>query len=671
MKTVWLFDPESRERELMDRLAAMGLSHVTEPELPDPQAREALGVRQVYPEMGDLERRVQLLRDTLEVLTRFAKTSRDFLSNFIATPVEVKSEDVQAALSAIDETRMHHEAREMDRRQAALSAALEKAVDRLKGLQPMAGVRFTVPGEKCCSWVRGWAGRISVTALERLRQSGKLPESCAVSELARVGRSAVIQAACLAEDGEKTYSTLRESGFEVIEPEAESIPFSEYLEKREREVERLRADLAEAEKKLRAFAAENRRGVEMALGYWEERLAIANTAGMLARSTRLTILKGYVRERELAAFQERVARELPGVAILVRDPSPEETVPVSLRNPKLLEPASFLVSMFGLPKYTTFDPTPVIFFSFLIFFGFCFGDVIYGILLTVLGAWLARKYRDYPGLRNFFLLLTYCGVPTVVVGALTGSWGADLPSYLAEGNPIRALAQRLTVIDPVNQALTVLVLVLMMGMVNQLLAILMLMVRNLKAGEYRAAIFDSAFWLLLLPGFTILVSGMFAPVPALLTRVAWGLCIAGAIGLILTQGRAEKSFVGKAVIGVVSLYGIVGTYGITSYIGDTLSYSRLLALGLTTSIVGLSFNMIAAMTKGIPWVGPVAVLTIMLAGHLLNFVLSVLGGFVHSARLTFVEFFGRFYDGGATPFTPLGKWRGRIRVTDRPTVWTN
>jgi V/A-type H+-transporting ATPase subunit I len=671
MKTVWLFDPLSRERELLDRLAAMGVSHVTAPELPDDRRREAMGVGRVYPEVGDLDRRVQLLRDTLEVLTRFSKTSRDFLENFIATPVEVKSDEVRKALEGLDEAAVHHHARELDRRHAALIAALEKARERRKALQVYAGLPFTVPGAKQGGWVRGWAGRIGAEQFRRLKEGKALPASCEIAEVGRTGRTVIAQAACLVEDEEKVQAALRANGFEEIEPEEQSISIAEYVELRTKEVARLRAEFAEADAALRDFAAKQRRRVELALGYWEERLAIANSAAMMARSRRLTVLKGYVREHQLEAFRLRIERELPEVALVARDPGPEEKVPVSLRNPKFFRPASFLVSMFGLPNYRTFDPTPVIFFSFLLFFGFCFGDVVYGVLLVALGVLLARKYREYTNLRNFFNLLTYAGVPTIIVGALTGSWAADLPmKFLDEGNPVRRLVAALTVTDPVNKALGVLVLCLMIGMLNQVLAIVMLMVRNLKQGEVRAAIFDGAFWLLLLPGFSLLVAGMFATLPGPLRHTAWGLCIAGGGGLVLTQGRAEKSLIGKIVIGVVSLYGIVGTYGLTTYIGDTLSYSRLLALGLTTGIVGLSFNMIAKMAGDIPMLGPVILIVILLAGHGLNFVVSILGGFVHSARLTFVEFFGRFYDGGAPPFAPLGAWRGRIRVTDRATVWT-
>jgi V/A-type H+-transporting ATPase subunit I len=489
--------------------------------------------------------------------------------------------------------------------------------------------------------------------------------------VATLNRRVVVQVACPAAEREAVLALFRECQFRRLEPDEDTVRLPEYVARRREKARRLQEQAGEAGESLRQLAAGGLRQVEMALGYWEERLNIAATAGLLAESKRLTILKCYVRAEDLAAFQDRVASGLPGVALRVADPRPGETTPVSLRNPRFLAPAQFLVSMFGLPDYFALDPTPVIFFSFLVFFGFCFGDVIYGVGLIALGLVLARKYREYTNLRHFFVLLTWAGIPTIVVGALTGSWAGDLPKYLGEGNPVQRLSDALKIADPVVNAVQVLALALVIGMVNQWVGIVMGMVRNLRQGDVKAAIYDGVFWLLLLPGFALVITGIFVPLPAVVRYAALAGMAVGAVGLALTQGRGEKTLLGKALIGLVSLYGVVGTYGVTAFVGDTLSYCRLLALGLTTGIVAVCFNMIADLSRKLPVVGIVLCLVVLIAGHLLNFFLSILGGFVHSARLTFVEFFGRFYQGGAPRFAPLGCWRGRIRVTDSDRVWTD
>ena len=126
------------------------------------------------------------------------------------------------------------------------------------------------------------------------------------------------------------------------------------------------------------------------------------------------------------------------------------------------------------------------------------------------------------------------------------------------------------------------------------------------------------------------------------------------VGLVLTQGRHETTLVAKAITGLVSLYGILGSYGCVTFIGDMLSYARLLALGLTTAIIGMSINIMANLVRGTPWVGGVLFVLVLVLGHAFNFAVCILGAFVHSARLIFLEFFSRFYSADGVAFDMAG-----------------
>jgi V/A-type H+-transporting ATPase subunit I len=176
------------------------------------------------------------------------------------------------------------------------------------------------------------------------------------------------------------------------------------------------------------------------------------------------------------------------------------------------------------------------------------------------------------------------------------------------------------------------------------------------------AIFDAGLWLLTLPGFLLIASTLFLETPPWALRLGLALFGVGALGLVLTQGRHERGIAGKCITGFVSLYGILGSYGCVSFMGDVLSYSRLLALGLTTSVVGMAFNMMAGMLRQVHAAGPVLFVAMLLFGHAFNFAISILGSFIHPARLIFLEFFGRFYEGGAVRFRPLSPDSDQVMV---------
>ncbi len=117
-------------------------------------------------------------------------------------------------------------------------------------------------------------------------------------------------------------------------------------------------------------------------------------------------------------------------------------------------------------------------------------------------------------------------------------------------------------------------------------------------------------------------------------------------------------------MGLISLYGIMGGYGTASFIGDIMSYSRLMALGLTSSIVALAFNKMAMMIGFSNPFGSIFTIVILVFGHLLNFFLNIIGSFVHPARLTFLEFYSRFYSGGGMNYEPLSKSQKRVNIME-------
>jgi V/A-type H+-transporting ATPase subunit I len=278
-----------------------------------------------------------------------------------------------------------------------------------------------------------------------------------------------------------------------------------------------------------------------------------------------------------------------------------------------------------------------------------------------------HKYRHSTGVHNFMMVFVYGGAAAMVAGALTGSWGGDLLSgtYLGAGNPIARFVSAITVINPLQAAFQFLVVVWIIGALNQFYGVGLAIYKAARRHDYASIIYDCVGWLLFLPAISALLFIGTKWGPAFRS----GYLIALVIGLVLLLlgGARQGKGVGKVLTALVNLYGIQSSYGVGSFLGDVLSYSRLLALGLTTSMLGSAFNMIGSLVK-VPVLGLIVGALVLLFGHLLNYFMGAMGAFIHSARLILLEFFGRFYEGGAPRFHRFGFWSEVVKIVDTSTV---
>jgi V/A-type H+-transporting ATPase subunit I len=390
------------------------------------------------------------------------------------------------------------------------------------------------------------------------------------------------------------------------------------------------------------------------------------SAGELTRTGRRSIATGYVREADREALGE-VCATVDGAAWSTGEPSAGDSTPVSISNSKWLRPMEILINMFGYPVRSTFDPTVFLAIPFLLFYGLCLGDVLYGAIQIGICLYFMRKYKQSVGVHNFMMVFLYGGVAAMVGGALTGSWGGDLLSetYLGKGNAFSGFVRSLTIIDPLQSAFQFLVIVWVIGALNQFYGVGLAIYKAARRHDYATIVYDCVGWLLLLPA----VSALLFIGAQWGTAFRSGYLIALATGTVLLflGGARQGKGVGKVLMGLVNLYGIQSSYGAGSFLGDVLSYSRLLALGLTTSMLGSAFNMIGSLVK-IPVLGLLLGGAVVLFGHALNYFMGTMGAFIHSARLILLEFFGRFYEGGAPRFHRFGFWSEVVKVVDTSTV---
>lgn len=430
----------------------------------------------------------------------------------------------------------------------------------------------------------------------------------------------------------------------------------------ERERETLKAERDVLEKDLARFADAQGPQFQQLFDYYQTLQDRSDAQNRGERTDQVLCLKGWVRTKAADELKRRLNPWKESVELVLRAPEEGENPPIALENPGFARPFETLTMMYGAPQYGAVDPSLPMLPFFLLFFGLCYADAGYGIIVTLLTGWVLLKYRrmaEAP--KRFIKLIFYSGIATTIVGAAVGGWFGNTVETFGFLSWAQPLVNRLQLINPMNDPMTMLGFSLALGAIHLFFGLLIALWHNLRQGNYLAAFGDQGGWLAFLIGLLLFAGGSMVTGGALKTA-GLVLTIAGVVILVLTQGREKPTLIGKIISGVMSLYNVTG------YLGDLLSYSRLLALGLVGGVVAMIVNLMSSMMGSTPFVGWLIALVIFLAGHLFSMVINILGAFVHPLRLQYVEFFGKFYESGGREFKPLRHRPSyvNIRPADRP-----
>lgn len=634
----------------MKRLTLIGLANEREQVL---CALQRLKAVQIISE-GQLtdSAKLRLLEEKVDRLDSARKSIKAYYKKPLLSPTPQCTED-QLYKSKASGDALCREIEGLESEQSACKAEIEREKALIASLEPFrelgTDIELIKP-TKHISYILGVADAKAMEVIESIESC--LDTHIGLETFGAEGARAVI-IACQSIDYEPVMRMLKETGFVEFMPPKLTGTFSQNIEKEKAKLTSISERLEEINKQL-AEAAKKRAELDMAADAYVIERDRAQGDAALSVSEYAYVLDGWARADRLDDIKAAIESVTDAYYMDTRDPLDDETPPSVTRNSRLIEPFEVITEMYALPSYRGMDAAAVMAPFYFLFFGMMLSDFGYGMLLFIGGMLYTKYLKPMGNTAKLVKVITYGGLSTMLCAPFIGTF------FGMEWNDIFSTTIFPLLFDPMTDVMPMMLLSCGLGLVHMYAGIIAKMYMCFRDGDWQSAIFDQLSWMLLLTGLVLLFAA-----PAIKTA-ALVLIILGGGMLLLFSGRSAKNPIIRLGKGFSALYNITG------YLSDILSYVRIFALGLVSGAMGMVFNLIGGLLyKAFGGLGvPGVIIGLIIAGfllivlHLFSLFINTLGAFAHTARLQFIEFFGKFYEADGVRFKPLGMNTRTVNIVD-------
>lgn len=469
---------------------------------------------------------------------------------------------------------------------------------------------------------------------------------------------------CHAKYAMKVEAALRLMGF-AYPPSPSKTPPRERIAKLDKRLQELDTKIAEAKEEILSFK-ELREDLIFTSDYYLARAEKYRVLGDLWQSRSVFLVSGFVPANNAAQIQALLEERFEAY-VEMTEPDENEDVPVKLKNNGFAAPVEGVVAGYSLPGKGEIDPCSVMSIFYYVLFGMMLSDAAYGFIMAAGCAVILKVCKNMEqNSRNSIKMFMFSGVSTIFWGIMFGSYFGDAIPVIAKTFFNADIVIQPLWFAPLDEPMRLLMFSMLLGIVHLFTGLAMLVYTKIKNRQYKDALYDGVFWYFLVGGLILALlstdmfrdmAGLTFKLPGIVGTISLVFAAIGAVGIVATAGRESRS-PGKRL-----LKGLYGLYNISGYLSDILSYSRLLALGLATGVIATVFNQMGSMLGG-GVVDAIFFVVVFIIGHAMNIAINVLGAYVHTNRLQYVEFFGKFYEGGGKKFEPFSTNTKYMKVTE-------